>query len=184
MTNKRVLNFFISLLALLFFPFLAVAKEVHYGVYYGLFPAGEIKIDFAPQRVVVKGKSGGLLGLFYKYRLYLVYDVVNPASSFMVEEENGKKRRFDYKKLLEKKAWLPVVIRILLHRGDIKEGQILRVGEYRVIPRSVNGKDYYFLVEGSKKTKAIALKGWRKNSFPERIEIETSSGTIILQRED
>ena len=90
MTNKRGLKLLLPLFVLLIFSPLAVAKEVHYGVYYGLFPAGEIKIDFAPQRVVVKGKSGGLLGLFYKYRLYLVYDVVNPASSFMVEEENKK----------------------------------------------------------------------------------------------
>ncbi len=182
--TKRVIDLLFPLFVFLIFSLPLQSKEVHYEVYYGLFPAGEIKIDFAPQKVVVKGKSGGLLGLFYKYRLYLVYDLKNPSSSFMVEKENGKERRFNYQKLLKKKAWLPMVIKLLLHRGDIKKGKVLKVGEYRVVPKEVIGNDYYFLVEGSKRTKAISLKGWKSNRFPERIEIETSSGTIILQRED
>jgi len=181
--TKRVINL-LFLLSVLFLSLTSLAEEVKYEVYYGLFPAGEIGINFQPQKVVVRGQSGGILGLFYRYRLYLVYDLVNPRSSFMVEEENGKRRRFDYRKILEKKPWLPMVIKLLLHRTRIKKDHPLKVGPYRVIPTGVNGSDYYFLVEGSKRTKAIALKGWGEDSFPERIEVETSSGTIILLRED
>ena len=173
-----------TLLAVFFLSALtAFGKEVKYEVSYGLFPAGVIKIYFQPDRVVVKGKSGGLLGWFYKYRLYMVYDLKNPAESYMEEEENGKHRKYDYQRILKKKAWLPLVVKILLTHRGFSEKAPLKVGNYEVILQKVEGNDYYFSVNGSKKTKEIKLFGWKNGDFPEKIEIETSSGTLVLKRD-
>ena len=168
---------------LFLFASLLFAKEVKYDVSYGLFPAGVIKIYFQPDRVVVKGKSSGFLGWFYRYKLYMVYNLKNPSESFMEENENGKHKRYDYRRILEKKAWLPLVVRILLTHSGFSADRPLRVGNYEVVLRKVEGDDYYFSVKGSRRTKEIKLFGWRRGDFPERIEIETTSGTLVLERD-
>ena len=168
---------------LLFFPILLWGKEVKYEVFYGFFPAGKIKIIFEPQEVVVKGKSSGLLGLFYKYRLYMVYNLREPQKSFMEERENGKERRYNYKKILRKKPWLPLVIKLLLtHRGFVPNHPI-KVEGLEIIPKKVEGDDYIFEVKGSKKVKVITLYGWKEGEFPHRIVVEGTSGTLVLVRD-
>lgn len=172
-----------SFVLLLLFPLLLLGKEVKYEVFYGFFPAGEIKIVFEPQEVVVKGKSSGLLGLFYKYRLYMVYNLRDPQRSFMEERENGKERRYDYWKILKKKPWLPLVIKLLLTHRGFTPNHPIKVDGLEIIPKKVEGYDYTFEVKGSKRVKRIELYGWKEGEFPRRIVVEGSAGTLVLVRD-
>lgn len=165
------------------FPLLLVGKEVKYEVFYGFFPAGEIKIFFEPQKVVVKGKSSGLLGLFYKYRLYMVYNLQNPQKSFLEEKENDKRRHYDYWKLLRKKPWLPLVVKLLLSHRGFSENKPIEVGNLEIIPQKVEGNDYTFEVEGSGKVNKIKLFGWKRGEFPQRIVVEGKEGTLTLVKD-
>ena len=155
-------------------------KEITYEVFYGWLSAGRITIDFEPQKVVVKGKSGGLIGLFYHYKLYMVYDLKNETQSFMVEKENSKERRYDFQKILQKKAWLPIVVKLLLETKN--PPQKIAVGTYKVILKEVDNNTYTYRVEGSKRTKKVILRYWKPPKFPEEIEIETTKGNLTLKR--
>ena len=165
---------------LLLFPLIVFSKSVTYRVYFGFFPAGVIKIFFQNSTVRVEGKSGGFVGLFYKYRFLMVYNLKNPRKSFLKEKENGKRRFFNYQRILKKKSWLPLVVEILT-RGNFNS-QSLKVGQYEVKLLSKKGNSYTFRVLGSKKTKTIKMLNWKRGHFPEKIEIETSSGTLKLER--
>ncbi len=156
-------------------------KEITYEVSYGWFSAGRITIDFEPQKVVVKGKSGGLIGLFYHYKLYMVYDLKNETHSFMVEKENSKERRYDFQKILQKKAWLPIIVKLLLEGKKVPK--LLKVGNYQIILVKVDGNNYTYEVKGSKHTKAVILKDWEPGKFPREIEIETTKGTLYLRKD-
>lgn len=168
---------------LISFPLLLLGKEVKYDVFYGFFPAGEIKIFFEPQKVVVKGKSSGLLGLFYKYRLYMVYNLQNPQDSFIEEKENDKSRHYDYWKLLRKKPWLPLVVKLLLSHKGFSKNSPIKVGNLEIILQKVEGNDYTFEVRGSSKVKKIKLFEWKKGSFPQRIVVEGKEGTLTLVKD-
>jgi len=181
MTKKVLLSLSLSLF-LLSHPFWG--KEVVYDIFYGFFPAGVLKIKFEPDRVVIKGKSSGLVSLFYRYKLYMVYYLDNATGSFLTEDENGKHRRYDYQTILRKKSWLPLVVKILTTHGGFSRGKPLSVGNIKVFLTEVKGDDYFFKVVGSKKVEEVKLYGWRKNSFPQRIVIEGKSGSLILVRED
>ena len=169
-------------LFLLLLPLVLFASSVTYKVKLGFFPAGQIKITFLKNRVEARGKSGGFIGLFYKYSFLMVYNIENPSLSFLKEEENGKRRFFEYRKLLKKKAWLPMVVKLLLERERIAKLKKFRVGDYEIILLFHKGEIYTFKVLGSKRTKSITLKGWKESNFPEEIEIETSAGTLKLER--
>ena len=169
------INFFLFLLPLLLF-----AQSVTYKVYFGIFPAGRIEINFSPQKVEVRGKSGGVIGWFYRYKLFMVYDLKNPQRSFLREEENGKRKLYTYADILRKKSWLPLVVNLLSHRPNPQSLNLIKVGNYTVTLERYENGNFYFRVEGSKNTKAIRLLGWKRGDFPQRIEIETAKGTLIL----
>jgi hypothetical protein len=170
-------KFFISFLL---FPAIIFSQSVVYKVYYGFFPAGKLKIFIQNNQVIVKGKSEGIVSWFYKYKLYMKYDLENPEKSILKEEENGKRRIYDFKRILKKKAWLPLVINILLKNSKIQK--TLKVGNYTVALKRVKRNNYFFVVTGSKKTKEIILKRWYKNSFPREIVIKTTKGEIRLEK--
>ena len=158
------------------------ALQVKYEVHYGFFPAGIIEIDFQNEQVVVKGKSSGILGWFYKYRLYMVFNLKNPEKSFLIEDENGKHRELNYNKILHKKAWLPLVIKILLSGVDLNKLKTIKVANYRIILQKREENNYTFKVEGSKRVRKIQLLEWKKGFFPKKIVIETSGGTLVLEK--
>ncbi|NPB04881.1 MAG: DUF3108 domain-containing protein [Aquificae bacterium] len=159
-------------------PLLLWAGRAEYEVYYGWLSAGKIEVDFSPQKAVVRGKSGGLVGLFYRYRLYLVYDFSNETASFMEEQEGQKRKYYDYGKILQKKAWLPIVLK-LLRETEVPE--VLEVGNYRIVLQKEEKDSFVYLVEGSKKVKKVTLKGWRPGYFPREIEIQTDRGSLTLK---
>jgi hypothetical protein len=165
---------------LLLLPLVIFAQSVTYKVYFGIFPAGKIEINFSPHRVEVKGKSGGILGWFYRYKLYMVYDLKDPQKSFLKEEENEKRKFYTYSDILKKKSWLPLVVNLLSHPPNPQSLSPLKVGDYTVTLERYEKGNFYFRVSGSKNTKAIRLFGWKRGDFPERIEIETSKGTLVL----
>lgn len=169
---------FFAILFLL--PLVIFSKTVVYKVYYGFFPAGRIEIEFNDEKVLVKGHSEGIISWFYHYKLFMEYDLNNPQRSYLVENENGKKKFYNFKRILEKKAWLPLVVNILLKKPSLQ--RVIKVGNYTVILKGIKNGSYHFLVKGSKRTKSITVKGWGKNSFPERIEIDTTKGDIILEK--
>lgn len=174
--KKGILLLFLFLVSFLY------ALQVKYEVYYGFFPAGVIEIDFQNEKVVVKGKSSGILGWFYKYHLYMLFDLKNPNKSFLIEDENGKHRELNYEKILHKKAWLPLVIRILLNGENLNKLKTIKVANYRIILQEKQNNNYTFKIEGSKKVKEIQLLEWRKGQFPKKIVIKTSEGTLTLER--
>jgi len=157
-----------------------LAREITYEVFYGWFSAGRITIDFEPQKVVIKGKSGGMVGIFYHYKLYMVYNLKNETDSFMVEKENSKERKYNFRKILQKKAWLPIVVKLLLE-GKNPPPKVA-VGTYKVKLKEVDNNTYTYRVEGSKRTKKVILRYWKPPQFPEEIEIETTKGSLTLKR--
>jgi len=157
-----------------------LSKSITYEVNYGFLTAGRIKIDFEPQKVVVTGKSSGLIGLFYHYKLYMVYNLSNETESFLYEKENSKERKYNFQKILQKKAWLPIVIKLLLERKEAPK--LLKVGTYQIILVKVDGNNYTYKVKGSKRTKVVILKNWKPGEFPKKIEIETTKGTLTLEK--
>ncbi len=169
------------LLAVFLLTLSSFGKEVSYEVFYGWFSAGKIKIEFLPDKVIVKGKSGGFIGIFYHYKLHMVYDFANETASYMVEEEGSKRKNYDFNKILQKKAWLPMVIRLLSEAENPPEH--LKVGQYTVKLLRKEKSDYLYSVEGSKRVKKILLKGWETGHFPREIEIETTKGNLTLKRE-
>lgn len=172
----RISAFLLFLLS----PLIIFAKSVTYKVYFGIFSAGKIEINFSPDRVEVTGKSGGVIGWFYHYKLRMVYDFKNPANTFMTEEENGKKKTYTFERILKKKAWLPLVVKLLSKTPNPELLKTIKVGEYTVTLEKRENTNFFFRVSGSKKTKRIKLFGWKKGDFPERIEIETKAGTLVL----
>ena len=164
----------------LLLPLIIFAQSVTYEVYFRIFSAGKIEINFSPDRVEVRGKSGGIIGWFYNYRLFMVYDFKNPENTFMTEEENGKKKTYNFKKILKKKSWLPLVVKLLSQTPNPEALRNIKVGEYTVTLEKCENNNFFFRVNGSKKTKRIKLFGWKKGDFPEKIEIETKAGTLVL----
>ncbi len=141
-------------------------------------PAGKIEITKEDSTVLVKGKSAGLVGWFYKYKLKMLYKLDNETASFMEEYENGKERFYDFKRILKKKPWLPVVVRLIAVGGRVPEK--LKVGNLTIVFLGKEKDAWRFAVLGSKRVKEVLLKGWKPGSFPERIEILTKAGTMVL----
>jgi len=161
-------------LLLLSFPLFGAT----YKVYYSLLPAGKIEISVKNDKVVVTGKSEGFVSWFYKYKLYMVYDLRNETRSFLKEEEKGKKKEYDFERIMKKKPWLPLVVKLLLQSGEVPPE--IKVGKLTVKLEKVEGTTYAFKVSGSKKVKRVILKGWKPGYYPLQIEIETKDGTIKL----
>ncbi len=172
--SKLLTFFFLLILSVAF------AEGLTYEVYYSFIPAGKIELNIKNFTVVVRGKSGGIIGWFYRYRLYMVYDLKNETESYMREEENGKRRFYDFKLILKKKPWLPVVVKVLLHSEGKKLPKTFKVGslEIKLLKRVKNS--FVYEVLGSKKVKEVILK-FGKTRFPEEIDIETKSGKIKLE---
>ena len=158
-------------------------EKVTYEVKFGFIGAGELTIEKKDSTVVVKGKSGGMVGWFYHYKLYMVYNLKNPSSSYMKEVENKKRRYYDFKRILKKKPWLPVVVQLLLSSEGKNPPEVLKVGNLTVRLAERRGNDWLFIVEGSKKVKWVILRGWVPGKFPEEIEISGKDGTLTLVRE-
>ncbi|HID79708.1 MAG TPA: hypothetical protein EYH48_04340 [Aquifex aeolicus] len=169
-----------AFLPFLLLPLLIFAKSVVYKVYFGIFSAGRIEINFSPDRVEVTGASGGVIGWFYRYKLLMVYDFKNPNNTFMTEEENGKKKTYNFKRILEKKSWLPLVVKLLSETPNPDTLKTIKVGEYTVTLEKYENDNFFFRISGSKNTKKIKLFRWKKGDFPKRIEIETKAGTLVL----
>jgi hypothetical protein len=161
-------------------PLIIFANSVVYKVYYGFFPAGKIEISFKGNKVLVKGKSEGIISWFYKYRLLMEYDLNNPKNSFLVENENGRKKIYNFKRILKKKPWLPLVVNVLLKKPSFKEK--IEVGEYTLILKKKLNGNYIFFINGSKKTKSIEVFDWFPPRFPQKIKINTTKGNIILEK--
>ncbi|RTZ68316.1 MAG: hypothetical protein DSZ30_04390 [Aquificaceae bacterium] len=169
-----------AFLPFLLLPLFVFAKSVTYKVYFGIFSAGKIEINFSPDRVEVTGKSGGVIGWFYRYKLHMVYDFKNPENTFMTEEENGKRKTYNFERILKKKSWLPLVVKLLSKTPNPEVLKTIKVGEYTVTLEKYENNNFFFRVSGSRKTKSVKLFGWKKGDFPERIEIETKAGTLVL----
>ena len=176
MIIKRLLFFFLFLESIIY------SAEVKYEVRYGFFPAGIIKISFSPTKVVVKGKSSGLLSWFYHYKLYMVFDLNRPQKSFLVEDENGKHRVFSYQRIIQKKAWLPLVVNILLKGPNPENLKFLTLDGYKITLSKKEKDNYYFEIEGSKKIKNIKILNWKHGDFPQKIVIEAKDGTLVLEK--
>jgi len=169
----------ISALLLFLLP-LFTSFATDYELYLSYFPAGKISIEEKNGKVFVKGKSTGLVSWFYRYRLRLIYDLKNPAGTFMEEEENGKRRFYDFDKLMKKKPWLPVVVELLTQRGEVPEE--LTVGGLKIVLTKRVGNDWYFAVYGSKNVKEVILKGWKVGEFPKEIVVDGKKEVRLLKK--
>jgi hypothetical protein len=158
----------------------AFAEGLTYKVYYSFIPAGKIELNIKNSTAIVKGKSGSIVGWFYHYRLYMVYNLKNETESFMREEENGKRRFYNFKLILKKKPWLPVMVKVLLRSEGKKLPETLKVGNLEIRLLKRNRNSYTYRVFGSKKVKEVFLK-FGKARFPEEIDIETKRGEIKLE---
>ncbi len=156
--------------------------KTEYEATFSFLPAGKVVIFRQEDKVIVEGKTSGIIGWFYHYKFKFVFNL-KESRGFLYQEENGKKKFYDFKKLMEKKPWLPVLVKILFSSRSRETNKPLKVGKLKIIPVKVNPQEALFLVEGSKKVKEVILKGWKKPSLPEEIEIKTSAGWLVFKKE-
>ncbi|GEM_PF-1779464 len=156
--------------------------KTEYEATFSFLPAGKVVIFRQEDKVIVEGKTSGIIGWFYHYKFKSVFNL-KESRGFLYQEENGKKKFYDFKKLMEKKPWLPVLVKILFSSRSIETNKPLKVGKLKIIPVKVNPQEALFLVEGSKKVKEVILKGWKKPNLPEEIEIKTSAGWLVFKKE-
>lgn len=156
--------------------------KTEYEATFSFLPAGKVVIFRQGDKVIVEGKTSGIIGWFYHYKFKFVFNL-KESRGFLYQEENGKKKFYDFKKLMEKKPWLPVLVKILFSSRSIETNKPLKVGKLKIIPVKVNPQEALFLVEGSKKVKEVILKGWKKPNLPEEIEIKTSAGWLVFKKE-
>ena len=172
----RVKLGFLTVLLLLLTPSFAVT----YKVKFAFFTGGVISINREDGRVFVDGKSTGIVSWFYHYKLHMVYDLKNPERSYMEEDENGKKKFYDFQKILKKKPWLPIVVRILTQSGEVPEK--ITVGSLTIVLTKRDNDDWYFTVYGSKNVKEVVLKGWYPGTFPREIVVKGKKDIKLVKK--
>jgi hypothetical protein len=169
------------ILLLLLLPFLTFTKSVTYKAKFSFLPAGNIEIDIENQTVVVKGETEPPISWFYHYKLYMVYDLKNETKSYLYEEEGRRKRNYNFSKLLRKKPWLPIVVKLLsFGRNQLPER--LKIKNLEIVLLKKTKDSITYKVKGSKNVKKITLVNWKENSFPESIVIDTGKTKLVLER--
>ncbi len=149
-------------LVFLLYLSIALGDEAVYKAYYGFIPIGTVEFKWNDKKIKVEGKVYPYLRFIYDYNFLFE---VKDNDFFLYEKENKKIRKYTKEKILEKKPWLPLIVKFLKTKKADEKGKIY---PYKL---KKEGNTYIIYPLKSKKVKKIVLIFDKDDKFPKKIKI-------------
>jgi len=146
------------------------SEETIYKTYLGSIPVGEIKISLSEKKVTAEGSTYPYISWLYSYNFKFVMD---GADFYLYERENEKEKKFDRKKIYEKKPWLPLIVEYIMYGKNSNS-------DLYPIKVEKKGSIYVIYPLKSKRVKKIVMY-IDKSRFPLKIDID-GRYHIVLER--
>ncbi len=161
----------------------AKINKIEYTAYIHGIPAGKTIVSIGENKVEVKGKTKGLINIFYKYEFYFLFD---NGKMKLIEKEGRKKKVYEGQKIHKKKPWLPLLVSFFKEDKEYFKklnGKTIKIGEKLIKVYIVENKDEdIFVFEPlNSKTKKISFFVKKDSLYPYKIEI-IGKKEIILEK--
>ncbi|NPA52814.1 MAG: hypothetical protein GXO22_07950 [Aquificae bacterium] len=176
----------ITLFIILLLINLSYAKKptkIEYTAYIHGIPAGKTVVIINNNKIEVKGKTKGLINIFYKYEFYFLYD---HGKMKLIEKEGKKKKVYEGEKINKKKPWLPLIVSFFKEDKEYFKklnGKTVKIGEklIKIYIIETRNEDIFVFKPQNSKTKKVAFYVKKDSVYPYKIEI-IGKKEIILQK--
>jgi len=178
-------NFFIVFAVLIVSFSYAKSIKLEYTAYIHGIPAGKTTVIINNNKIEVKGKTKGLINIFYRYEFHFLFD---NGKMKLIEKEGKKKRIYEGQQINKKKPWLPLLVSFFKEDKDYfkkLDGKTIKIGK-KLIKISIiekNGEDVFVFEPLNSKTKKISFFVKKNSLYPYKIEI-IGKKDIILERDE